>query len=441
MLKRTKDVFSEFFDSGYVKTENKLINDVYSNAMYLLKCHTTKFSIAVGINDVSWQGKYFAFDEYYCMLALLQAGKTNLAKRTPDFRANVCLDRAIRRATKKTDLRNAPQARYSWESGENGEELSPIGYWYEHIFHMAVIAQAGFEYYEYTGDIEFLKNCYTMIKSCAMFYVKNSIYRDSNGSVYVSKCTDLERLGSAVENPYFTSCGIINTLETFAKAADIIGTDRECKQECRAIADELRKTLVHDGEKYIPHKNCTQKSIAIFAGKYPFNVVENNDSKQLLAMYDFIKNEEIYGNMYACGKKVSMWYASWKAVAFARMLKADDAYTALMQSLESTGPFAEAFEINEQNVTLRPWFTTAAGVFASAVNEMLLQSDENNIYILPAAPKELQTVSFKLLAKGGIIVTADIKDGELQDLDIKLLPTYMMKKYNIYFKGKKIKAV
>ncbi len=112
----------------------------------------------------------------------------------------------------------------------------------------------------------------------------------------------------------------------------------------------------------------------------------------------------------------------------------------LFQDYKQTPKITEAFEINEQSATVRPWFTTAAGVFASAVNEMLLQSDENNIYLLPATPKELQTVSFKLLAKGGAIVEADIKNGELKKLDISFLPTATPKEYNIYLNGKKIKA-
>ena len=77
--------------------------------------------------------------------------------------------------------------------------------------------------------------------------------------------------------------------------------------------------------------------------------------------------------------------------------------------------FNEMFEINEPDHIIRPWFSTAAGIFVTAVNEMLLQTEENVIKILPAFPHKID-VSFKLAAKGGITVEATTKDGELKKI-------------------------
>ena len=71
------------------------------------------------------------------------------------------------------------------------------------------------------------------------------------------------------------------------------------------------------------------------------------------------------------------------------------------------------FEINEQTVYMRPWFTTASGIFITAVNEMLLQSDGSTIKILPAFPHS-ENLSFKLAAKGGIVVEASVQNGNLE---------------------------
>lgn len=440
ILNETAQIWSEFHNKGYIKTENEFLNSMYRTALYNLKCHTTKWSIAVGIDDSAWDSKFFAFDEYYSFLGLLEAGKYDIAKRVPKFRLDG-LKKAIDRATDYSKNPEMVQAMYVWEAGEHGEELARVGFWYQHIFHMAVIALGAFEYYEYTNDKAFLEECYPMIKACAKFYTLSYIYERPDGNLFVGKCTDLERLGSSVENPFFTSCGVIKTLEVLVKASEILNVDEDYRKECEYKAKMLRKTLPHDGEKYVPYDGCPQKSIAVFAGKYPFDVVANDDPKLLPALYDFIENEKVYGNMYPFGEKMSIWYAAWKAVSFARMGRGDMAYTALKQTFESVGVFTETFEINEKTHSMRPWFSTAAGVLVAAVNEMIVQSDGKNIYILPAAPEEFSTVSFKLAVKGGAVVEAEIVNNEVKKLDISLNDDVKLKKFNVFLRNKKIKEL
>ena len=158
--------------------------------------------------------------------------------------------------------------------------------------------------------------------------------------------------------------------------------------------------------------------MAVFTGQFPFQVLDPEDEKQRLAWADFIANEEKYGNMYATGKRVSPWYACWKAEAFARVGKAKEAWECLCQAFESTGVFSEMFEINEPGNRYRPWFTTASGILLSTVQDMLVQSDGKNIWILPAFPCENEDLSFKLSVKGGVILEVQIKCGNLTQLKL-----------------------
>jgi len=406
LLLENKTAWLEYFNKNYVITNDTTLNSIYETALYHLKCYTTKWSIPVGLNNKLWHGRFFAFDEYYSFLGLLGANHAELAKRVPEFRLNICLPSAILRQTSITD----PQARFCWLTGEHGEELAKVGYWMDHVFHMAVIALGAYEYYEFTHDIEFLKQCYPMIRACAKFYTLNMIYDRGDGK-YIGKCTDLERLGSSIENPFMTSCGIIKTLEITAAAADVLDTDHKYRDECIMLASELRKTLPADDEKYLPYVGANQKSIGVFAGKFPFNVLSADDPKMLAAWSDFLDNGAAYGNMYNMGKQLSPWYACWQAEGFARIKNGDMAYAFLKQAYASVGVFSEMFEINEPAVRLRPWFTTASGIFLSTVNEMLVQSDGENIELLPAFP--ISDVQFKLAVKGGAVLEAEIHNGEL----------------------------
>ena len=177
------------------------------------------------------------------------------------------------------------------------------------------------------------------------------------------------------------------------------------------LASELRKTLPADDEKYLPYVGANQKSIGVFSGKFPFNVLSADDPKMLAAWSDFLDNGAAYGNMYNMGKQLSPWYACWQAEGFARIKDGDMAYAFLKQAYASVGVFSEMFEINEPAVRLRPWFTTASGIFLSTVNEMLVQSDGENIELLPAFP--ISDVQFKLAVKGGAVLEAEIHNGKL----------------------------
>lgn len=86
-------------------------------------------------------------------------------------------------------------AKFLWETGEKADiELSLIGTWLDHVFHMPVIGLGAFEFYEYTKDKDFLKKCYRMIRACAKYFTNYMVYRDGE-RFYIGKCTDLERLG------------------------------------------------------------------------------------------------------------------------------------------------------------------------------------------------------------------------------------------------------
>ena len=406
LLQENIESWKQYFDRGYVCTSDEKLNGIYSMALYHLRCYTTKWSIPVGINSRCWSGRFFAFDEYYSFLGLVGANQKALAKRVPVFRSDVCLPKAIRRQTFKSE----EQARFTWETSEYGEEISPNGFWYDHVFHMAVIALGAFEYYEYSRDRDFLEHCYRMIRACAKFYTLHMVYRDGD-RVYIGKCTDLERMGPSVENAFMTSCGVIRTLEVTAKAAEILEIDTEYRKECLDLAKRLRQSLPVENEMYVPYLGCPQKSIAVFACKYPFNVLDDSDTRMLDAWKDFLENGAAYGNMYSAGSSISSWYAGWQAVAFARAHRGEQAYECLKKVYESMGVFNEMFEINEPQKRITPWFTTASGVFLSVVNDMLVESDGETVNILPACP--LKDVSFKLAVKGGIVLEVEIRDGVL----------------------------
>jgi len=424
--------WNKYYEEGFVKTGNEKIDGVYRTALYHIRSYSTRWSIPVGIYPEAWQGKFFAFDEYYAMLALLESNHPLLAKRVPEFRLRVCLPEALRLTT---NGRKPETARFYWQTSELGHNIGTPGFWDEHICQMALVALGAYEYYEYTGDKSFLSESYRMIRACACFFTRNSIYKDGD-QYYVGVCTDLERMGPYIKNPFLTACSIIRTLECFVLSVDILGVDdKEYRDECEFLSRRLRASLPQNDEMYIPYNNAMEKNVSVFAGKYPFNVLHNNDTKMFAAWEDFIQNEEEYGNCYNVGKGVSSWYAAWKANAFARAHMAERAYECVEQAVKNTGVFNEMFEINQQSVRYRPWFTTAAGVAMTAINAMLVQSDGETIEILPAYPIKDGDISFRLAVKGNATIDVEIKKGELVRALVTMREGFAPKQFKILYRG------
>ena len=307
---------------------------------------------------------------------------------------------------------------------------SRIG-WHIVAYHIPLVGIGAFNFYEYSDDRAFLEECYPLIRACSKFITKHMVYRDGE-KFYIGKCTDLERLGSSIQNPFLTACGAIKLLECCHKVAKILKIDIEYAEECAHTAKKLLENLPTENGRYVPHLECDQKSIAVFGGKFPFDVLESNDEKMLKAWDDFEENGASYGNMYPIGSGISPWYACWKAEGYARAGIRDRAYATLKQAYPSAGVFNELFEINEEGRRIKPWFSTAAGIFVSSVNDMLLQCDGSIVKIMPGMPHNVDA-SFKLAAKGGITVEAEIKSKKLVSIVILKNGINVTDQYHIEF--------
>lgn len=415
LLREHSKRWADYYAEGFVSTDDEQLNLVYRTAQYHLKCYTTPWSLPVGLCDELWQGRYFAFDEFYMLMALLSSNHGNAAYRIPSFRAEG-LEKATKRASSP---RGVQQARYPWETLENGDEGSPVGYWHDHVFHMACIACGEYYYYQYSGDKQFLREKgYPVIKACASFYINHMLYEEQGERLIVGKCTDLERLGSSVANAYMTTCGVIKTLRIFSEMAELLGVDSDMAAECADKAERLMEALPNDGEKYIPYEGCEETSVGLLSGLYPFDVIGKDSRLQSEGIRSYLMEEQKKGNMYAVGSGVCPWYMAWKAIVHERLEEVDSAYTAIKSVTENAGNFAELYEINDisGNTIYRPWFATAAGMFIQAVNEMFVKYEGGVIYIGASLPPQINDFSCRLAAPGGVVVEVSVKNGHIERL-------------------------
>ena len=412
-FEESSQLWNRYMNLPNISLGDEKINSVYKTAQYHLKTLSTKWSVPMGINNVMWHGVYFAFDEIFTSTALLSSNHIPEAYKICKFRYDT-----LKNAAARVSSKNVKQANYFCESLEDGCDSGVLGFFREHVFQNTSVVLNFWEYYKYTCDTKFLKNmAHPVAKMCAAFFMNNMVYKEESGKTVITACTDLERLGASVKNAYMTTCSAIKLFEVFYDISLITGEDKDFAKQCLDTANALKKYLPNDGEKYIPYPGCTDKSIGVLSGCFPYSVQKNDDVFQKKAIEDFVGDELTFGNMYNVGKHISSWYAAWKGIVYAELRDAK-AYGSLKQANESAGCFGEMFEINEKGCVFRPWFTTAAGAYIYAVNRMLVQRYGDVILIAPALEKCEKTFGFTLPVYKNTVVSVRVENHSLADITI-----------------------
>jgi len=397
----------------------KRLRDV---AEYQLKCNVTKWTIPVGIFPSHWSGRSFAFDEMYAVQGLLSAGHLREAKVSPIFRKKT-LEWALKRVAHGHSKQHFGYgARWVWEGMEDRPtEGAPGGFFCDHIFHMAAITRSAWMCYLADGDLAFLREtAYPVMQACARFYRVESVYEMPDGSCFIGKCTDLERMGPARDHAFMTTVGVIATFRACAAAAAALGVDTEEAADWRAVADRLMTSLPEKDGRYIPYPGSEDISMGTLAGLFPFEVLSANDPKQAAAARYFLAQGVRGGNMYHTGKRICPWYAAAMSATATALEDRESPTKLLAECWPSAGVWGEFWEINEAGlVNYRPWFMTAAGNYLYALDRLLLSETEGELRIAPGVPAAWRDYAFRLPASRGVWVDCTVRDGKIAALKLE----------------------
>ncbi|MDD4539020.1 MAG: hypothetical protein PHT80_08410 [Lentisphaeria bacterium] len=427
-LAMQQQAWAEHFSRGWITTPDKLCNQACDTALYYLRLVSTPHSIPTGLFPSHWQGRYFCFDEYFSMSALLRAGHLDLARRVPEFRLKLLPVAQTR--DYNYDLTDGV-AHYPWESGEDGAEATSDGFWLDHIFEHANVILSCYDYWKYSNDASCVKRYYPVMRACARYFETRHIYHDSKDGTYIGIVTDLERLGPGKIRPFMTTCGVVCALRAAAEAAEFLQRDAEDASRWRQTATELLRSIPRDDTKYLPYPNAKDTAIGMLAGTYPFPVIAPDDPLQTAAVEDFMRREGEFGCMKkSMGHEICTWYSCWKSIYASRVGNRTMAAEALAYAIGSVGHFGESYESNRR-LGWRPWFSTGSGAILQAASESLLQVEGNTLHIGPGTPKEWTSYEFLLAAPNDLRIHCAVKDGRIAELDLLPGPCHENRDYQI----------
>ena len=283
------------------------------------------------------------------------------------------------------------------------------------------ILQNCWDYYEYTGDVEYLRNnIYPMMKEEAKLYDK-MLVPDSDGKLISSPAFSPEH-GPITNGNTYEQTLIWQLYEDTIKAAEILGTDAELVTGWKEKQAALKGPIEIGSEGQIKEwytettlnsivsnsntDGYNHRHISHMLGLFPGDLITEDNAEWFAAAKVSMQNRTDVSTGWAMAQRINSW---------ARLGEGNKAYE-LIKNLFSNGIYANLFDYHE------PQYFQIDGNFGytSGVAEMLLQSNAGYINFLPAVPDDWAAGSVSgLVTQGNFEVGMNWSDKVLRSATIK----------------------